>query len=164
MYSRIQEEKHRVVRLLVAAFAVSGCTQGRSISTSAAPSDEAGIGYQMVSTARATSPTTSIFPTAKEEASVRRVEELLIGRAVGVDVRASPTGGYSLHIRGEESEPLILINGVAQPTNLSTDLILAGINPGDVRRIDVLRGSSGAAYGLRGGSGVIMIELRQRPD
>ena len=150
--------------LLMAVYAVAGCSIGRrAISTSPAPCDEVQVGYGEQSRRRVTSPITSIFPTRHEAASVGRVEELLIGHAPGVDVLRTPTGGYSVRIRGaivNGGDPLVVVDGLAQSPNVPTELVLAGINPADVRRIDVLRGSSGAAYGLRGGNGVIVIERR----
>src|SRR5262249_35930187 len=95
-----------------------------------------------------------------------RVEELLIGRAPGVEVLRTPTGGYSVRIRGAMlggGQPLIVVDGVPQSPNVPTELVLAGINPADVRRIDVLRGSSAAACGVRGGTGVVVIERRLKP-
>jgi TonB-dependent SusC/RagA subfamily outer membrane receptor len=160
----------RVVALLFAACAAVGCASGgggRSIPASAAPGDDVEVGYGLQPRARVTSAITSIFPTRAEAASVRRVEELLIGRAAGVEVDRTQTGGYALRIRGamlNGGDPLIVLDDVPQPLYVPTELILAGINPADVRRIDVLRGSSASVYGMRGGNGVIVIERRPKPE
>ena len=168
MSTRIRATPFNVVPLLVAICAAAACANpGRTISTSPAPDDLVQIGYGEQSRARVTSAITSIIPTHAERASVGRVEELLIGRAPGVEVLRMATGGYSVRIRGAMAgggEPLIVLDGVPQAPNVPTELILAGVSPADVRRIDVLRGSSGSAYGLRGGNGVIVIERRPSPE
>jgi TonB-dependent SusC/RagA subfamily outer membrane receptor len=154
--------------LVLLAVSALGCSNaGRSVSTAPPPDDDVQIGYGTQSRARVTSAIASIVPTRTEAASVGRVEELLIGRAPGVEVLRTPTGGYTMRIRGAMlggGEPLIVVDGLPQSPNVPTELILAGINPGDVRRIDILRGSSAAAYGLRGANGVIVIERRRGPD
>ncbi|HEV8446203.1 MAG TPA: TonB-dependent receptor plug domain-containing protein [Gemmatimonadaceae bacterium] len=167
MFTGIRPAAFRIVPLLVAASAALACVSaGRTSATTPAPGDDAQIGYGELPRTRVTSAITSIFPTHEEAASVGRVEELLIGRAPGVEVLRTATGGYTVRIRGamvSGGDPLIVVDGVAQSPNVPTELVLSGINPGDIRRIDILRGSSGAAYGLRGGNGVILIERRSKP-
>ena len=94
------------------------------------------------------------------------IEELIQGRAPGVQVLRRSDGTFSLRIRGTSSpassnEPLIVIDG-STAADQRAGRALAGINPNDVLRIDVLKDAASTAfYGMRGGNGVILITTRQ---
>lgn len=88
------------------------------------------------------------------------MEELLLGRLPGVDVRRV-AGGLSILIRGQGSfssgnEALIVIDGVQ-----SDGVRLAGINPDDVERVEVIKDGAAALYGVRGANGVLLITTRR---
>jgi TonB-dependent SusC/RagA subfamily outer membrane receptor len=93
------------------------------------------------------------------------IEELIEGRAPGVQVLHRSDGTFSLRIRGTSSpatsnEPLILIDG-APAADQHSGRALAGINPHDVLRIEVLKDAASTAfYGMRGSNGVILITTR----
>ena len=64
------------------------------------------------------------------------------------------------------SEPLILIDGVAAPSpgisvgDVSPAIsILNSLNPKDIDFIEILKGGDAANYGIRGGNGVILINM-----
>lgn len=97
---------------------------------------------------------------------------LLQARAAGVEVidDATPGGGVSVRIRGGASlmgsEPLYVVDGV--PLALAGG-ISAGGNPldfidvTDVETITILKSAAEtAAYGIRGGNGVVLIRTRVR--
>jgi TonB-dependent SusC/RagA subfamily outer membrane receptor len=96
---------------------------------------------------------------------VNRVEELFVGRFPGVQVY-SVNGQVQVRIRSAASinantEPLILVDG-QQLTPGSGGLI--GLNPRDIRKIEVLKDAvSTAEFGVRGSNGVIKITTK-RPD
>ena len=98
--------------------------------------------------------------------SYASIEELIQGRAPGVQVLRRSDGTFSLRIRGTSSpsssnEPLIIIDG-SPAADQRAGRALAGISPQDVRRIDVLKDAASTAfYGMRGGNGVILITTRQ---
>jgi TonB-dependent starch-binding outer membrane protein SusC len=98
---------------------------------------------------------------------VTRVEELLAGRVPGVEVLRLPGGELSVRIRGaamglNAGEPLFVVDGMSLPVGASAQRILAGISPGDVARIDVLKDAgSTAIFGARGVNGVIVITTRR---
>ncbi|MDB4881703.1 MAG: hypothetical protein JWL95_469 [Gemmatimonadetes bacterium] len=98
--------------------------------------------------------------------SYASIEELIEGRAPGVQVLRRTDGTFALRIRGTSSpsgnnEPLIVIDGSPSSYTRSGQA-LAGINPHDVVRIDVLKDAASTAfYGMRGGNGVIVITTRQ---
>jgi TonB-dependent SusC/RagA subfamily outer membrane receptor len=91
---------------------------------------------------------------------VTRVEQLLDGRVAGLEVHPRPNGEFSVRIRGALGEPLWVIDGIPAPPGIAPPALLAGITPADVARIDVLKGSSAAVYGMRGVNGVILVTLR----
>jgi TonB-dependent starch-binding outer membrane protein SusC len=96
-----------------------------------------------------------------------RVEELLEGRAPGVQVLHLANGGFALRIRGLSSptggnDPLVVIDGT-QSLDGTGNGALAALNPQDVVRIEVLKDAASTAfYGMRGANGVIVITTRQR--
>jgi TonB-dependent SusC/RagA subfamily outer membrane receptor len=96
---------------------------------------------------------------------VNRIEDLLIGRIAGVLVDRGGDGSPSIRIRGvgsfRNSEPLVVVDGFPLPTTLPLGSVLAGMNPNDVMRIDVLKDASSAAiYGSRASNGVLLITTR----
>jgi TonB-dependent SusC/RagA subfamily outer membrane receptor len=91
---------------------------------------------------------------------VTRIEELLDGRVAGLEVRSLPNGDLSVRIRGALGEPLWVIDGIPAPGGVLPRALLADIHPSDVARIDVLKGSAAAVYGMRGHNGVILVTLR----
>ena len=99
---------------------------------------------------------------------VNRIEDLIIGRIAGVLVDRSGNGSPSIRIRGvgafRNSEPLLVVDGVPSPMNVPLRVLLAGLNPNEVTRIDVLKDATSAAiYGSRAANGVLLITLRH-PD
>ena len=62
------------------------------------------------------------------------------------------------------SEPLLLINGMQAPaiTNVNESPVIAAlnsINPKEIDFIEILKGPEGSNYGMRGGNGVILVNL-----
>jgi TonB-linked SusC/RagA family outer membrane protein len=91
-------------------------------------------------------------------------ENLLQGRAAGVDVVADsyrPGAGSTVRIRGARSlvagnDPLIVMDGIPIEGNLMD------INPSDIESIEILKDASTTAiYGSRGSNGVILITSRR---
>ena len=91
-----------------------------------------------------------------ERLKYSRVEYMIQARFPGVEVTQNG-GAFVIKIRGTNSfsssnAPLILVDGA---TFASTDL--GSVNPKDVVRIEVMKDSAAAFYGVRGGNGVIVI-------
>ncbi len=87
-----------------------------------------------------------------------RVEQIL-ARIPGVEVTRRG-GDYTIRIRGTSSfsghnEPLVVIDGVAAGSIGA----LAGLEPQEIERIDVLKDAGG--YGVRGAAGVIVITTKR---
>jgi TonB-dependent SusC/RagA subfamily outer membrane receptor len=93
------------------------------------------------------------------------MEALIASRAPGVQVIRGENGTFALRIRGLSSpsgiaDPLIVVDGVV--SNAPGTHGLDGINPQDVLRIEVLKDAASTAfYGMRGGSGVILVTTRK---
>ncbi|MEO6529217.1 MAG: TonB-dependent receptor plug domain-containing protein [Gemmatimonadaceae bacterium] len=108
----------------------------------------------------------SMKGNTESQQSYASIEEMIQGRAPGVQVIRRSDGTYSLRIRGTSSpassnEPLIVIDG-STAADQRAGRALAGINPNDVVRIDVLKDAASTAYyGMRGGNGVILVTTRQ---
>lgn len=82
----------------------------------------------------------------------------MLRRVPGVLVR----GDNSIQIQGATSiyfstEPLFVVDGTPVGAGYST---VAGLNPMDVDRISVLKGSDASIYGSRGANGVILIKTK----
>lgn len=107
-------------------------------------------------------PRTSQYPRAEQ---ATRMEELLVGRYPGVEVRRSPDGGMSIRIRGGSTlsgsgEPLYLVDGVE--VFVAPGRGLDWLNPADIADIEVLKdATSTTMYGVRGANGVIRITTKR---
>jgi TonB-dependent SusC/RagA subfamily outer membrane receptor len=88
----------------------------------------------------------------------------MLSRGAGLEVQRLRGGDFSVRIRGGSSglggEPLWVVDGTPMPQGVSPSALLAGIDPGAVARIDVLKGASATVYGMRGINGVILVTLR----
>src|SRR5688500_9224416 len=88
-----------------------------------------------------------------------QAEELLAGRFPGVAVSRGPEG-LIIRIRGASGlggDPLFVVDGM--PIDPGPGGALAGINPADIEKIEVLKDvGSTAQYGSRGANGVILIK------
>lgn len=93
---------------------------------------------------------------------VTRVTDALQGRVAGVQVENSgaPGGAIKVRVRGSNSvqlnnEPLYVVDGVVRQSGLD------GLNPDDIKSIQVLKdASSTAIYGSRGANGVVLVTTK----
>jgi len=126
-------------------------------------------GCRHSSQASKTSPPTPTTVTSEDidRQPGRPIEEVLMGRFPGVDVRRTADGGIAVRIRGATSirgsnEPLYVVDGI--PIQPGPNGSLTGINPHDIATIQVLKDPAETAmYGMRGANGVIVITTK-RPD
>ncbi len=148
------------------ALAIGACTGNRAPrpATNAEP-DTVPIGYG--SGQRSTLPGAVGSVTAEDvkNAHYTRVEEMIDSRIAGVEVTRKPNGDYSIRIRGTTSftgsnEPLVVIDGMAA-SQASTAAALAGLDPYEVERIDVLKDAGASMWGVRGAAGVILITTKR---
>lgn len=122
------------------------------------------VGYGQVKKRDLTGAVSSVSGSDLEGIPVQRADQMLQGRAAGVQVTSTtgaPGAGTTIRIRGNRSvsasnEPLYVINGIVGAGDLNT------INPADIESIDVLKDASAAAiYGSRASNGVIIITTKQ---
>jgi TonB-dependent SusC/RagA subfamily outer membrane receptor len=146
---------------LLAVAALSACARSRPAAAAAPP----GGRKEYVRTAATMESANTLDESQFGQQPVNRVEELFVGRFPGVQVY-SVNGQVQVRIRSAASinantEPLILVDG-QQLTPGSGGLI--GLNPRDIRKIEVLKDAvSTAEFGVRGSNGVIKITTK-RPD
>lgn len=121
------------------------------------------VGYGQVKKRDLTGAVSSIDGDDLQGIPVQRVDQMLQGRAAGVQVTSTtgaPGAGTTIRIRGSRSvsasnEPLYVIDGIVGAGDLNT------INPADIESIDVLKDASSAAiYGSRASNGVIIITTK----
>jgi TonB-linked SusC/RagA family outer membrane protein len=108
----------------------------------------------------------STINAAKEfkDLPVPRIDQMLQGRAAGVDVKSingAPGSGTSIRIRGSRSinatnEPIYVIDGLVGTGDLNT------LNPDDIESISILKDASAAAiYGSRAANGVVIVTTKR---
>lgn len=140
------------------------------------------IGYGSVLKKDLTGSVTSIKVEEKVAQQNTTVDQILQGRAAGVQViqnGGSPNSGVSVRIRGASSlrgnnEPLYVVDGVIitsageDTANPGGDSVqqsqngLNGINPRDIESMQVLKDASATAiYGSRGANGVVIITTKK---
>ncbi len=141
------------------------------------------VGYGTMKKSDLTGATQTIKVNEEVANTTRTVDQLLQGRAAGVQVisnNGNPGEGVSVRIRGTNSlmgnnEPLYVVDGVII-TTAGEDVVnsskdgndiqraqngLAGINPNDIESIEILKDASATAiYGSRGANGVVLITTK----
>jgi TonB-linked SusC/RagA family outer membrane protein len=149
------------------------------LQTSANVMDEVVItGYGSQNRKTITSAITSVKAEEIENIPASSTDQLLQGRASGVQVSSNsgtPGGGVSVRIRGTSSinassDPLYVIDGIpVQSNNLSTLGLggsvtnpMADINPTDIESMEILKDASATAiYGARAANGVVLITTKR---
>lgn len=130
------------------------------------------VGYGQMKRSDLTGSVVSVNEDAIKKSVVTSIDQVLQGRAAGVQVQANtgmPGGSSSIRIRGVNSlnssnEPIFVIDGVIidNSTGSGSDNALASINPSDIVSMDVLKDASATAiYGARAANGVIMITTKR---
>lgn len=130
------------------------------------------VGYGQMKRSDLTGSVVSVNEDAIKKSVITSVDQVLQGRAAGVQVQANsgmPGGSSSIRIRGINSlnssnEPIFVIDGVIidNSTGSGSDNALSSINPSDIVSMDVLKDASATAiYGARAANGVIMITTKR---
>ncbi len=150
------------------------------------------VGYGMVRKSDLTGAVTSIRLNEEDAARASSLDQLIQGRAAGVQVVRSgggPDGGMTMRIRGMSSfngssEPLYVVDGIILNTSQGGETLLSrgadngssdetfngllGLNPSDIQSVEILKDASATAiYGALGANGVVLITTkmgrRERP-
>ena len=151
----------------VALFAATACG-GPGLPPAGPQPGEVDIGYGTQPADKVTGAVTSVSGSDVGEKRSGSIEELLRGRAAGLDVVQRPDGSYAFRIRGLSTigqnppEPLFVVDGV-QVEARQIDSALAGLTRQDIKQVDVLKDiASTSVYGTRGVGGVIIISTHRR--
>lgn len=143
-------------------------------------SDVVVVGYGTQKRKDLTGSVASISPKDFNKGNNVSVDNLIAGRAAGVQVTQSssePGAGVSIRIRGANSinasnEPLYVIDGFpidnsnrsptsAAVTEAAPRNPLNSLNPSDIASVEILKDASATAiYGSRGANGVILITTK----
>ena len=121
------------------------------------------VGYGEQKRGALTNSITSVSAAAFKDQPVNRLDQVLQGRAAGVQVTnaaGSPGGSVRIRIRGANS-----INGDNGPLYVVDGFVGAeffSINPDDIESVQVLKDASATAlFGSRGSNGVIIITTKK---
>ena len=139
----------RMIVLLSLAALVTGCgTSNQAVQYD----DQVEVGYGTQSSRNMTTAVANVKVKKTDSQTYSDMYAYLRGRVPGLMV----TSDNRIIIRGigtnsDAIDPLILVDGV-QTTDLS------GINPADVKSVDVIKDGSSAIYGMQGANGVIIIK------
>ncbi|MCW3162605.1 SusC/RagA family TonB-linked outer membrane protein [Chryseobacterium oryctis] len=130
------------------------------------------IGYGKQKKTDLTGSITAISAKDFNEGSINSAEQLIQGRASGLQITnngGAPGSGATIRIRGGASlnasnDPLIVIDGVPVDNNgiSGASNPLALINPNDIESFSILKDASATAiYGSRASNGVIIITTKK---
>ena len=130
------------------------------------------VGYGTMKRSDLTGSVVSVSSKAIEESVPTTIDQVLQGRAAGVQLQqnsGAPGSSSSIRIRGISSitgsnEPIFVIDGVIidNTTGSGSQNALASINPSDIVSLDVLKDASATAiYGSRAANGVIIITTKR---
>lgn len=136
------------------------------------------VGYSTQSRKTVTSAISTVKSAEIENLPVANTDQLLQGRASGVQVNSTsgvPGSGVTVRVRGASSitgssDPLYVIDGIPmQSSNLSglnlgggTTNPMADINPADIESMEILKDASATAiYGARAANGVVLITTKR---
>jgi len=121
------------------------------------------VGYGTVQRKDLTGSVSSVSAAKIEDLAVQRVDEALMGKLAGVQVKAvsgEPGAPPTIKIRGGASitaggGPLYVVDGFPVDN-------LSSLNPNDIESLDVLKDASATAiYGSRGANGVVIVNTKR---
>lgn len=121
------------------------------------------IGYGTQKRKEVTSAVTTVNAEQFNKGNISDVAQLLQGKVAGLSISrpgGNPNGGFTIRLRGlstlgANTAPLVVVDG-----QIGADINT--IDPNDVQSIDILKdAASGAIYGTRASSGVIIITTKR---
>ena len=159
---------YRISDVLVCGLALAlmvGCHPGSGSTARPPAPDDVQIGYGEQSKEQLGGAVQSATDEELSDVKAVQVEQLLENRFPGVYVVRTPSGGFSVRIRGAgtvsgSAEPLYVVDGI--PVEATPGRGLDWLNPADIERIDVLKNPAETSmYGLRGANGVVVITTKR---
>ena len=141
----------RLITILLTIPVLISC----GVSYPAPKSDEnLNVGYGTAKKSEYTMSVSALDVNDREITNCNTIYEYLAGRLPGVQL----TDENHLIIRGKttlraNTDPLFVVDGVAMND-------ISFLNPNDVKRVEILKDSAAAIYGMRGANGVIVIDTK----
>lgn len=134
------------------------------------------VGYGTTSRKNLTTAIATVKTENIAKSANSNVSQLLMGKAAGLRANISspqPGGNVEISIRGGGT-PIYIVDGIMMPggslevgngsieTPSSINRAgLAGLNPGDIESVEVLKDASAAIYGINAANGVILITTKK---
>lgn len=134
------------------------------------------VGYGTTTRKNLTTSISTVKTDKISKAANSSVSSMLLGRAAGLQATVSstqPGGDINISIRGG-GNPIYVVDGVIMPnssleagsgeTGLPDNVkrsALAGLNPGDIESIEILKDASAAIYGIGAADGVVLITTKK---
>ena len=134
------------------------------------------VGYGTTSRKNLTTSVATIKTDKIAKSATSNMSQMLMGKAAGLRANISstqPGGNVDVSIRGGGT-PIYIVDGIMMPSGsleVSNGSIetpnsinragLAGLNPGDIESIEVLKDASAAIYGINAANGVILITTKK---
>ena len=121
------------------------------------------VGYGTQRRKEVTSAVATVTAEQFNKGNISDVAQLLQGKVAGLSISrpgGNPNGGFTVRLRGlstlgANTSPLVVVDG-----QVGADINT--VDPNDIQSIDVLKdAASGAIYGTRGSSGVIIITTKK---
>lgn len=144
-------------------------------SSSSTLSEVVVVGYGTQKKASLTTAVSQVNASEIVTTKNENVENMLTGKVAGLTVQqnTSEPGQFdnNLSIRAYGAQPLIVIDGVAQPyfattggtgdNSMGSSNIFARLDPNDIESISVLKDASASVYGVNGANGVILVTTKR---
>ena len=132
---------------------LAACGMSYPVSTA---EEEMHDGYGTVKKSKSTHSVSAVDVDDKEITNCNTIYQYLAGRLPGGQL----TDESHIVIRGvstlrANTDPLFVVDGVAMND-------ISFLNPNDVKRVEVLKDSAAAIYGMRGANGVIVITTKAK--
>ena len=134
------------------------------------------VGYGTTTRKNLTTSIATVKTDKISKAANSSVSSMLLGRAAGLQATVNstqPGGAINISIRGG-GNPIYVVDGVIMPnssleagsgeTGLPDNVqrsALAGLNPGDIESIEILKDASAAIYGIGAADGVVLITTKK---
>lgn len=134
------------------------------------------VGYGTTSRKNLTTSVATIKTEKIARSATSNMSQMLMGKAAGLRANISspqPGGNVDVSIRGGGT-PIYIVDGIMMPSgslevgngsietpNSINRAGLAGLNPGDIESIEVLKDASAAIYGINAANGVILITTKK---
>ena len=134
------------------------------------------VGYGTTSRKNLTTSIATIKAESVSKVANSNMASMLLGQAAGLRANISspqPGGAVDISIRGGGT-PIFIVDGVMMPSgslevghgdievpNSVNRAGLAGLNPGDIESVEILKDASAAIYGINAANGVILITTKK---